>query len=111
MKVISMFGLRLIYDRDKVESIAIRCRNCKKKTGLYLGTSNLEEMITKFVLNSILYHVDMSWIICSNEEMLYEIVKSNHTNFLNKGPWYNTAICSRLHVNLLEDFIIYSRTN
>ena len=62
-----MFELRLIDDRDKVEAIAFRCINCKKETGLYLGTSILEEMIIKFVLNTILHYVGMSWIICSNE--------------------------------------------
>ena len=45
-----MFELRLIDYRDKVDSIDIRCINCKKETGLYLGTSSLEEIITKFVL-------------------------------------------------------------
>ena len=39
LKVFYMFELRLIDDNDKVEAIAIRCINCKKETGLYLGTS------------------------------------------------------------------------
>ena len=63
LKLFAMFELRLIDDRDKVEAIAIRCINCKKETGLYLGTSTLEEMITKFVLNAILHHLGMSWMI------------------------------------------------
>ena len=50
-------------------------------------------MITKFVLNEILYHVGMSWTINSNDEMKYEIEKSNHQDWLNKRPWYNTYIC------------------
>ena len=48
LKVFTMFGLSLIDDRDKVQSISIRCINCKKETGLYLGTSTLEEIITNF---------------------------------------------------------------
>ena len=88
-----MFELSLTDDRDKVEAIAIRCINCKKETGLYLGISTSEEMITKFVLNEILHLVDMTWIICSNEEILYEIDESNHTNWLKKCPFYNTVIC------------------
>ena len=36
LKVFGMFELHLIYDRDKVKSISIRCINCKKETGLYL---------------------------------------------------------------------------
>ena len=37
--------------------------------------------------------------------------ESNHPNWLNKGPWYNTAICSRLHGSLFEDFITHARTD
>ena len=68
-------------------------------------------MITKFVLNEILHHVGVSWIISSNEEMKYEIDKSNHQYWLNKGPWYNTAIFSRLHGSLFEDFITHEITD
>ena len=67
LKVIAMFELRLIHYIDKVEAIAIRCINFEKETGLYFITSTLEEMITKFLLNAILHHVGMSWIICSKK--------------------------------------------
>ena len=30
---------------------------------------------------------------------------------MNKGPWYNTDICSRLHESLFEDFITHARTD
>ena len=36
---------------------------------------------------------------------------SNNPDFLNKGPWYNTAICSSLHGSLFEDFITHTRTS
>ena len=68
-------------------------------------------MITKFVLNSILHHVGMSWIISPKNEMKYEIDENNHQYWLNRGPWYNTDICSRLHGSLFEDFITHARTN
>ena len=68
-------------------------------------------MITQFVLNAILHHVIMSWIICFDRKMKYKIDKSNHPNCLNKGPWYNTYICSKLHGRLFEDFITYERTD
>ena len=51
LKIFSVFELRLTDDRDKVEAVSIRCINCKKETGLCLGASTLEEMITKFVIN------------------------------------------------------------
>ena len=53
----------------------------------------------------------MSWIISSNEEMKNEIDKSNQQCWLNKGPWYNTAICSRLHGSMFEDFITHAITD
>ena len=43
--------------------------------------------------------------------MKYEIDKSNHQDWLNKGHWYNTAICSRLHGIMFEYFIIHARTD
>ena len=67
-------------------------------------------MITKFVLNVIFHDVGMSWIICSNKEMKYEIDESNHPDWLNKGSCYNTDMCSNLHGKLLEDFISPART-
>ena len=60
-------------------------------------------MITKLVLNEILYQVGMSWIIRSNNEMKYEMDESDNTDWLNIGPWYNTAICSRLCGSMFED--------
>ena len=84
-----------------MDVIDIRCINCKKERGLS-KKSTFEEMITKFVLNTILYHVGMSWIIRSNDKMKYEIDENNHQYFLDKGPWYNTDICSRLHGSLFE---------
>ena len=68
-------------------------------------------MITKFVLNAILHHVGMLWIICSKKEIFYEIDKRNHTDWLNKGPWYNTYICSKLHGKIFGDFITHARTD
>ena len=53
----------------------------------------------------------MLWIISSNEEMKYESDESNHQYWLNKGPWYNRAICSMLYVSLFEDFITNARND
>ena len=64
-------------------------------------------MITKLVLNAILHHMGMLWIVFYNEEIKYEMDKSNHPGWLNKGPWYNTSICSKLHGSLIEDFITH----
>ena len=68
-------------------------------------------MIIKYALNAIVHHVDMSCIISSNDEIKYEIDKINDQDWLNKGPWYNTSIYSKLHVSLFEGFIKHGRTD
>ena len=88
-----MFQLCLFDYKDEVKIISVGFINFEKEKGLYLINSSFQEIITKFVLNEILHHVGMSWIICSNEEVKYEIDEINHPYWLNKGPWYNTAIC------------------
>ena len=35
----------------------------------------------------------------------------NNINWLNKGPWYNRNICSKLHGSRFEDFITQARTD
>ena len=42
--------------------------------------------------------------------MLYKTEESNHPNWVNKGTWYNTDICSKLHGKMFEDFIIHAIT-
>ena len=37
--------------------------------------------------------------------------ESNNTNWLNKGTWYNTVICSRLHGSMFKDVITDARTD
>ena len=53
----------------------------------------------------------MSWIICSNNEILYEIEESNNHDWFNKGPWYTTSICSKQHGKVFVDFIKNVRTD
>ena len=66
-------------------------------------------MITKFVLNSVLHHVGLSWIISANKQMKHKI-EENNPDWLNKVPWYNTVICSKLHGTMFEYFIRNART-
>ena len=75
-----MFRLRL-FDNIQHEElnvvcfIAIRCIDCNKEAGLYLINTTIEEIITKFVLNAILNHVGVSWIICFKKEIFYEMTE------------------------------------
>ena len=63
------------------------------------------------MLNEILHHVGMLWIISSNKEMKYDIDKNNHQDWLKKGPCYKSPICLKLHGSMFEDFITHSRTD
>ena len=89
-----MFQMHLFYDNNNeeenvVEDIAIKCSNICRSTDLYLKDKTSQEMITKFVLNTVLNHVGLYRIISSNKQMKYDI-KENNPDWLNRGPWYNT---------------------
>ena len=60
LKAFAMFELCLNDKEGKLDVISIGCINCKIETGLFLKNNTFDEMITKFVLNAILYHVGMS---------------------------------------------------
>ena len=36
--------------------------------------------------------------------------ETNHQDWLNKVPWYNTSICLKLHGSRFEGFITQART-
>ena len=67
LKVFLMFKMRLWYDNGNIEehvaeNIGIRCSNSGKTTGVYLKNKdkNYKDMVTKFLLNSVLCHVGLS---------------------------------------------------
>ena len=71
-----MFVIRLSYKEGILDIVSLKCINCKRETGLDSETSFywlFDEVITKFVLNEMLHHVGMSWIIISNKEMEYDM--------------------------------------
>ena len=63
------------------------------------------------MLNTKFHHVDLSWIIYSTNQMKYDIKENNHLDWLNKVPWYNTAICSELNGTVFGYFIRNARTD
>ena len=111
----SVFKIPLNYGDKDLYTVSLRCINCKRETVLNSETSLTwvyDEIVTKFVLNAMLHHVGISWIISSNREMDYEMnTKSNHLDWLNKDPWYNRNICSKLHWSRFEYFITQARTD
>ena len=97
LEMLSMLVIRLSYGDKDLDTVSLKCINCKRETGLNPETSFTwlyDEIVTKFVLNSMLHHVVMSWIISSNRRMDYEMNKINHLYWLNKGSWYNINISS-----------------
>ena len=74
LKFFEMFQLRLSYDKHNeednvVEDIDIKCRNCHRRTGLFLKDKTVEELITILLLNIVLHHVGLSCIISSNKQI------------------------------------------
>ena len=69
-----------------------------------------KDMVTKFVLNSVLHHVGMSWIIETNQQLKYDIGKHNPDQ-ITGGTWYNTYICKKIHGTVFENYIQDARTN
>ena len=50
-----------------------------------------QEIITTFVLNKMLHHVGMIWIIENHEDLKYDMEIQN-SYYITGGPWYNTSI-------------------
>ena len=112
LKMFAMLGIRLSYGDEELDGLFIKCINCGGKTGSNSKTNFTwvyDEIVTKFVLNEMLHHFGMSWIIRSNREMQYEMNENNHQFWLNKGPWYNTSIYSKLRGSRFEYFITQAR--
>ena len=114
LNMFSMFEIRLSFGDKYLDALSINCINCKIETCLDSVTSFIwvyDKIVAKFVLNAMLHHVVMSWIISSNRKMDYEMNDINHLDRLNKGPWYNRNICSKSHRSRFEDFITQARTD
>ena len=64
-----MFEISLIYKKVISDVLYLNCIHFKRETGLDLKINSLvfDEIITKFVLNAILHHVGISWIIRHNK--------------------------------------------
>ena len=84
LNMCSMFQMRCWYnkghfDKNRVKNISIRCSNCGKETGLSMKNinTNYKDIITSFVLNTVLHNVAMSWIIKSKKHLEYDVCKNN----------------------------------
>ena len=66
-------------DKNKLEHVDKRCSNWEKLNGVSMDDMNTKykDIITSFVLNKVLHHVGMSWIIKAKEHLEYDIKKNN----------------------------------
>ena len=66
-------------DKNDVKIIATSCSNCGKETVLFINNinTNYKDIITSFVLNTVLHSVGMSWIIEIHEQLKYDMDKHN----------------------------------
>ena len=114
LKMFSMFEIRLSCGDDNFYIVSLKCIHCKKETGLNADTGFnrfYDEVITQLLLNAMLHHVGMSWIIISKKEMNYNnFTNRKNLEWFDTGPWYKKYICSKLHGITFEDFITQART-
>ena len=68
-----------------------------------------QDIITTFVLNTMLKHVGMLWIIETHEQLKHDMDKHN-SEWMTGDPWYNTTISKKLHGNVFQGFIRNART-
>ena len=98
-----------------LEKVCLKCVNCKKETGLNVETGFKEfydEVITQFMLNAMLHHVVMSWIISTKKEMYYDnFTNRKNLEWFDTGPWHNRNISSKWYGTTFEYFITQSRTD
>ena len=69
-----------------------------------MKNTNYKDMVTKFLLNSVLQNVGLSWIIETNQQLEYDIYEHN-PYWITYGPWYNTYICKKLHGTVFENIL------
>ena len=69
----SMFEISMTVGDVNVDEVSLMCIICQKETGLKSKTDKelYDKMITPFVMNSMLNHVGISWMISSKKEMDY----------------------------------------
>ena len=58
-----------------------------------------KDIITSFVLNTVLRHVSMSWIFETNKQLDYDMDKHN-SDWIKGGPCYNIYICKNYMENV-----------
>ena len=58
----------------------------------------------------MLHHVNMSWMIETNQKLKYDIEKHN-LDWIAGGPWYSIYICKKLDGKVFGNYIRNARTD
>ena len=61
----------------------------------------LNSVITSFVIHTVFQHVGLFWIIDNNKHLKFEM-DAQDSQCMDKGPWYNTTICTKLNDQSFE---------
>ena len=74
--------------------IDLRCKNNEKERIIDVDIldTTYKDIITTFVLNTMLHYVGTLQIIETNEKLQYDMDKQN-SEWMTSGTWYNTYIC------------------
>ena len=77
LKLLSMLKIGILYDEAIVakkfpDDVGIMYINCGKTIGYLLDNQTIENFITTFFKNMVLQHVDLSWIIQSNQKLNFD---------------------------------------
>ena len=108
LKLFSMFKIMIFYD-EKIghkyfpEYVRIMCVYCGKVIGFLLDNQTIENFVNTFVTNILFQNVGLSWVIQSNQKLNSDF-HQHCPYWMMNGPCYNTAIFSRFHCSLFNDF-------
>ena len=92
------------WDKNTGIKVAIRSSNCEKETMIDVDNMNTtyQDIITTFVLNTMLHHVGMLLISENHEQLKYD-TDIHNSDWMTGSLWYNTYICNKLHEMFLKD--------
>ena len=69
-----------------------------------MRNNNYKDIFTKLVLNTMVHHVGMSWIIETYQQLEYDVDKNNPYR-ITGGPCYNTSICKKYMERCLKNIL------
>ena len=100
------------WEKKTQGKIAVSCSNRGKDTIIDVDIldTTYQDIITTIVLNTMLEHVGMLWIIETHDKLQYFLDKNN-SEWMIGGPLYITSNCKKLHVKVFEGFICNAKTD